>query len=762
MADNFIDIPTWEVGQWTTTSFTTRKEFRNFLVPLFKEPGEYNFDDTAYEFNAMATKYNEKGYFCAYPEGSRDFKTFWDFEKQKCRNGVLFKGKDAMWYLPREYYMWINYLPINNKVLKKFRFPDVWDSQLHMALYELLAELFWTHAAVLKKRQFGSSYYHCAKFINQIWFEETPILKIGSSKKDYINEKGSWKFFDEYKSFLDTKTAWYRPMNPGKVLMWQQQLVNTDYDGRESKVGLKGTIQGVTFDQSDTAGVGGALRYFFYEEAGVAPTMDKTVEYLFPALKLGEITTGTFIAAGTVGDLDQCNPLKKMILHPEVNSIYAVNTNLLDEKGTIGTSGLFIPEQWSMPPYIDTYGNSIVHVPTAEQAEYLKQVWLDNDKDIKDFDPECGALKSLEKTFALWKKELEPATYQLRVSQQPRNIAEAFAFRNVSLFPQHLVSAQKRRIEDKDYAYELIELSRTADGTIEAKLSNKIPINEFPITMKTVDKTGCLTVWERPDPKAETHTYYASVDPVSEGKTVTSDSLCSIFVYKNPVEVTRTDGVTTETFIERDKIVASWCGRFDDIKQTHERLELIIEWYRAWTVIENNISLFIQYMISKHKQQFLVPKDQIIFLKDLGANKNVFQDYGWKNTGTLFKTHLLSYFIEFLKEELDTETKEDGTIVKTVYGIERIPDIMVMEEMQAYDGKVNVDRLVAIAALIAFAKVQQAGRGYKKRLENTDRKHLDKSSNLFKLNSGPFRHIGGASGKTGGKMPPRNPYKNLR
>ena len=48
--------------------------------------------------------------------------------------------------------------------------------------------------------------------------------------------------------------------------------------------------------------------------------------------------------------------------------------------------------------------------------------------------------------------------------------------------------------------------------------------------------------------------YYASVDPVSEGKTTTSDSLCSIFVYKNPVEIRREicDGI--ETIIEKDKL----------------------------------------------------------------------------------------------------------------------------------------------------------------------------------------------------------------
>jgi hypothetical protein len=139
----------------------------------------------------------------------------------------------------------------------------------------------------------------------------------------------------------------------------------------------------------------------------------------------------------------------------------------------------------------------------------------------------------------------------------------------------------------------------------------------------------------------------------------------------------------------------------------------------------------------------------------------VFQEYGWKNVGTIFKNHLLSYFIEFLKEEIDVETKPDGTIVKVTHGIERIPDIMAMVEMQAYNETINVDRLVSLAALISFAKVQQANRGYRKRVENTDIKHLEKSENLFKLNISPYKHLGKSRSNTQNR-PVRNPYKHIR
>ena len=715
MEEIYNNIPTWDNGKWTITDFESRELFYDFIFGLFKEPGKYNFDETSFLFNQQGELFRENKVYCTAPFKSKDFVNYWDDQKLKCRKGVIFKSKDNTWFITRDYYMWLNFLPIFDKEQQKFDFAKIRDAQYHMALYELLAELNYKHVAILKKRQIASSYFHISKLLNQLWFEEGVTLKMGASLKDYINEKGSWKFLAEYASFLNQHTAWYRPMNPDKILMWQQKIEIRKGD-RKTESGLKGTMQGMSFEKDPTNGVGGPVKYFFHEEAGIAPKMDQTYEYMRPAMRSGLTTTGMFIAAGSVGDLSQCNPLRDMILNPNSKDVYAVETNLLDNKGTPGVSGLFIPEQWSMPPHIDLYGNSLVE----------------------------ESLIALDAQFEKWKKELNPEDYQLRISQHPRNIKEAFDHRSVSVFPTHLIAAQARRIEEKEYAYEFLDITTDADGKPTVTTSNKRPIIEFPISKKTEDKTGVLVVWERPIKDPTFGQYYASIDPVSEGKTTTSESLCSIYVMKAPVEVTRISGTETETYVEQDKIVAAWCGRFDDINKTHQRLELIIEWYNAWTVIENNISLFIQYMISRKKQRYLVPKGQIMFLKDIGSNANVFQEYGWKNTGTLFKAHLLSYTIEYTKEELDVETKTDGTIVRTKYGIERIPDPMLLKEMQEYADGVNVDRLVSFAALVAFMRIQQSNRGYSKRVVMDDAaKNLQKSENLFKLNRSPFRHVGG-------------------
>jgi hypothetical protein len=736
LSDVYKDIPLYENGVWTTYSFDSREAMGNILeTEYFSEPGSYKFDNIVFEFQKQGLKFKKNGFFCDAPDGSKDFINYWNDQKLKCRKGVLYFKGDKKFYLSRDYYMWINFLPIIDKIKKKTDFPDIHDAQYHMALYETIGELKYLHGVILKKRQFGSSFFHASKLINLMWFEYGPVLKIGSSLSTYITGvNGTWKMINEYRNFLNQHTAWYRPMNPGSVGEWQQKIEYTE-NGRKTERGRKGVMQALSFEQSDTAGVGGLCTLFFYEEAGIAKSMDKTYEFMLPALQAGEITTGYFIASGTVGDLKQCEPLRKYMYKAKKNGFYEVTNKWSDSKGTVLNTGLFIPEQWSMPGYIDEFGNSLVE----------------------------EALESISALKKQWKEDLDPETYQIRCSQRPTNMEEAFAFRGESIFPLELVKSHKRSIEEGDYPYKCYNLEFNGSNEVIASQTTKKPILVFPTEKNAEDKSGAIQVWEEPDEeKTFCTTYFASIDPVSEGKTVTSDSLCSIHVYKNPIHVQRVkaDG-STESYMEGDKIVAAWCGRFDDINKTHERLELIIEWYQAWTIIESNVPLFIQHMQFKRKQKYLVPSTQIVYSKEIQQSKTQFQQYGWRNVSTIFRTIMLSYLIEYMKEELDVETDESGKVYKKHYGITRIPDYMSLIEMEHFRPGVNVDRLVSLAALISFVRIQEASRGLKTKIEYEDEDHLDNSNNLFKLNVSPFRHIG----KTGSEMKQnfkRSPFKHIK
>jgi hypothetical protein len=88
---------------------------------------------------------------------------------------------------------------------------------------------------------------------------------------------------------------------------------------------------------------------------------------------------------------------------------------------------------------------------------------------------------------------------------------------------------------------------------------------------------------------------------------------------------------------------------------------------------------------------------------------------------------------------------------------------MLIKEMQEYVEGLNVDRLVAFTALVAFMRIQQSNRGYARKVIMDDTaKNLQKSEKMFKLNSSPFRHMGSNRGLTNGSVFKKSPFKNIK
>jgi len=406
-----LTVPTFDIpsNTWSDSTFATREDFEQFVSGLIKEPGEYDFKvEEVVLWNEPARYFTEHKMYKGrtYPELTRDRKKWWDFEKKKCRKGVIFKDGDRVFYLTRFYYFWLNFLQIYDKAKNNFDFPEIWDTHYDLALCCVAAELNYKNIPLLKKRQMGASLFFLALIINSFWFEKGSVNKLGASLGAYLGmEDGCWKTIDFYRSYLNTHTDWYRECSPDKVGNWIQQREAISSDGKKTYVGRKSSIKASSFEKSPTQGVGGPTTYMFHEEGGIAPRADTTFGYMDPAMRSGMIRTGMFIISGSVGELSQCKPLEKWIRRPG-EDFFSRKTKYFDEKGTVEDCGLFIPEQWSMPPYIDAAGNSLVQ-------EAIKAIMIEREK-WKE------AVKKGEKT---------EEDYRLYVSQHPINIKEAFAWR---------------------------------------------------------------------------------------------------------------------------------------------------------------------------------------------------------------------------------------------------------------------------------------------------------------------------------------------
>jgi hypothetical protein len=702
----YISIPTYktETGLWTHTDFETRDDFKAFVWSKFIKPGDLKLYNT-HSWRQEALKYEKQKYYCNAPFKSRDFITYWETEKEKSTKGVIIDD----FYLTRYYYFWINFLPINDKVVNKLQFPKIWDSQYYFFLYEMLCELEYKYSVIVKKRQWGSTFQHLSILINDIWFEEGYINKVAASDDDYI--AADWAVLEEYRTFLNTNTQWYRPFTPDQQYNWQQKW-EVKAAGKKGFKGNKSILKGLNLKTNPTKGVGGKNNKFYYEEAGITKTMRSTYNYIDPALKLGALTTGIFMAGGSVGELDQCEDLKKMAFDPGAFNILPIE-NTFEDNPEVPKVCFFVPEFWSMPPYIDMDGNSLVEEAKAwciEEREKLKEA-------------------------------SSPEDHRMYISQHPFDLSEAFAWRKESIFPQAKILKQQERINIEKLTGDAVILDYAANSDkVYHKLSDLLPIRKFPLNEKE-SKHGCIEVWEYPEQNPEWMTYFAGVDPIATDKTTTSPSLFSIYIFKNLVERTYEEKGIRKTKVEGYKPVAAYTGRYDDLRTVNTIAESLIVWYNALTAVENNVPSFINHMQQRGLQKYLATKDQLSFISELKTNTNVYSPYGFRTNETI-KTYFIDIVSDYLNEELDISLIP-GTdkVLKKTFGVERIKDIALLEELRQYHHDLNTDRFIAFAAGLALMKsFRKYSLGVKKIDETkTPDEHIEKIEHMGKSF---FKHYG--------------------
>lgn len=722
----YTKIPTfdWDTQSWSETSFPSQDKFVGFLQSIWKEPGEYNFDASTLEWNRLGKKFTEKKYYTTLPDNTKDWRTFWDFEKRKCRLGIIWKSGKEIWYLAREYYMLLNFLPITNKEKGSIEgFPDVRDTNYHLQLYEKTAEAIHKHSGLVKKRQMLSSYYHCAKLINFYWFERTKRLKMLASDEDFIKGKdGSWKILEAYRDFLNEHTPWYRHSDPGEVGSWQQKI-KVKLGSRWITKGNKSSIIAQTLKRDASKSVGGPGYITFYEEAGIAPTMDITLQFMNPAIESGLTKVGSFIAAGSVGDLAHCKPLENMIKDPDTYEMYKVPCRNFDETGVVKDCGLFIPEQYGMQPFIDPYGNSLV----------------------------SQAIVALKEAQESW-KALPPDQYRLKMSQKPMTLKQAFDFRNESYFPITLIERRQQIIEEQVRAGRLRPLKgmmkEDEAGNPIFVPRDKLPVDEqapemgYPVNPRDRDKRGITIIYDLPKETPEFGINFAGVDTIEANITTTSDSLFCTIIVSRQVEVHREDAEgNTSVYYEGGRLLAIYAGRYDDINDTIKQGELLIRFFNALAAVERNKSNFINHMRRKGYARLLAKRRDMTLFKEVDSTGYDNDEYGiYLGSDGKANDIINSNLLEDLTTELDVIHRKNrdgsmGEVTKTIRGIDLIDDYWTLEELKLHQAERNSDRRIALGLAKTLARCYELT-AKKKRYESDAPKKEEPRREGFSLLSG--------------------------
>jgi len=658
----------------------TDQEYRDQI----KEVGKYNLKNT-HKWRELATFFQENEYYTDLVEETHDWNEFWDEEEKKIKEGLWIDG----FYIPGLYYFYLNYLPIYHKQLKKYEFPDVYDMDYHTFLCLEHAMFLKKHFVVIKKRQAGFTLKFCVPLIRELFFERGSPNYLATYEEAQVLK--TWtEVIEPYREHLNTHTAWYREFTPSKPLNWRVAKQVISESGRNITVGRKNILKGLILSKSPSKGVGGSASFIFADEAGVNPVLSKFIGYVKPMITLGDVATGTIIISGAVGELKHLEGgLKEYIQYPEKNGFYAVD-NIWDKDNEFSGKkcGFFVPESWSYfgidrdptsefygQPFFDEDGNSFVERAT----EYIlkkRNGLIDEGEEADKFD----------------------------ISQKPLTLAECFQYRGDNVFPTDLINPQIAKVEKNEDHGTFIDLYRTQDKVVKHKLLSKYdhkPILDHPIDPKRKDKDGVMQIWEFPPPNRQTYgVYWAGVDIVRDSESINSPSLNVIHIYKGSHNL-------SEEYTE-DRIVAKYMSRPKDKMDWFQKALLLLEWYNAEALVENNVNWFIEQGIIA-KQQFRLAKAPQ-WSKDLTpqGTAHLTKPYGVVMTPKLHEK-IIDAISAYIKEPIYT-TYDENTGEPTVhYGIERIRDLQLLRELVNYRPKKeyekgNYDSIISFGLALLHAK----------------------------------------------------------
>ena len=289
-------------------------------------------------------------------------------------------------------------------------------------------------------------------------------------------------------------------------------------------------------------------------------------------------------------------------------------------------------------------------------------------------------------------------------------------------------------------------MTRGEDGKpkyVPAK-PGEVPIQEFPTGDKE-DKDAPIIFWDMPMPGQEFGILHvAGSDPYNQDESHYSPSLGTLYIYRRMYDPIRG--------IYQNRFVACYAARPKNISKWREQVRLLLEFYGATCLPENEEPGFIRWFDEKNIGHYL--EDGLDLAKEINPNTKV-----KRNKGLSASTANIRYGNGLLKTYFDEdlimgqEPNGDNIIKK---GIIRIDDKVLLREVIGYKpgvkGKkgVNVDRIVGARHALILAAMKDkyfplARIKVQRKLEKEEPKQVKSPFNMHskgafgRTKSGPFR-----------------------
>lgn len=388
---------------------------------------------------------------------------------------------------------------------------------------------------------------------------------------------------------------------------------------------------------------------------------------------------------GTGGDMEVGKEAAEIFFNPVAyNSLPFDNPELPGSKMGRFISALrakmAFKEEWTLYRYLtEKVGMQLDPHPDLENIKILVS---NEERALKEWwEPEyekakkSGNPKAILKFKAYW----------------PLKASDSFLILTKNDYDIDSAKAQQQKLRVNGVTGSYVELS-SIEGKIKHEFSQKYPITEFPV--KTQNKDAPIQVWEFPINELPPFgLYVAGVDNYRQGKAEYSESLGVVYIFK------RIHDINSEMY--QDMLVAAYAARPENPDYWNNQARLLIKWYNARTLCENDDMTFINYMISKGDGHYL--EDQPQWLRMYVPHTTVDREKGIHRSAEKIRDMLRAGSKNYMDQVLYKKKDGDGNVVSEITGMSLIPDPMLLEEIINFNEETgNYDREVAFSLAIAL------------------------------------------------------------
>lgn len=604
---------------------------------------------------------------------SEEYKPFFDFHKDLCLNGAIMNGVFINPFLYWHLNIWhteVDVIDERGRISQKYANPLLRDNEWIVTNEIERAQQDKKGLVILGIRRFAKSVLEASYIGWGATFDENsqnviaglnaPDIKLITDKLDkglnFLPEAWRWqRVEDNWKNqvTLGIKTK------SGERIPFSQILIRNLDEGNNEEA-IAGTKPRKLI--IDEIGKGNFLRGFQAAVPGF------TTPYGWGCSP---------ILTGTGGDMKRFMDAKSLMF--DVDNFNFLTYN--NEKDDRRVHGLFISYKYRMEAKEESTLGAFLEQPKDSDLHNVRML-VSNEEKAKEI---------TESNLERLKKAGDRVAYLKEKMYYPLEVDDIFLNEDTNIFDIEAAKRQKARLLAQERTGTPVILFHDGEK-IAHEFTDKQPITNFPLKSSDL-KDAPVVVYEFPLENPPYGLYVAGVDPYRQGQAAYSTSLGSVYIYK------RMHDITGEKY--QDMFVASYCARPDKKETWEEQARLLIKYYNARTLCENDDISFIEYMKSKGDAHYLEKQPE--WLKEVVPGTTVKRDYGVHRSAEKIRDYLHNCLKKYMEAVVYEEKDDDGNIVKQTTGVSKIFDPVLLEEIIQYNDQGNFDRIVAAELAIAQA-----------------------------------------------------------